>query len=279
MKQAFFAMAVLGSTACLTEAATLPNYYPTEDVFIRQGATYDSASNSYTYQQTSNRLAKGFGASSGNKDGYIAAFNTAAIKTAVESQLGHSINTVGDLAGVTATWNLKRADTTNGDTTGSYTPAVYMGAPITSSSDFSFQKNATVANGGNVQWTGISGSGGSAGTAVDDWAGGTGQNGLTLVPTRNASATVWGNYDTTVFRPFDLDSAVLFALLTDARARGLTMVGANDTPHNLYVYGRDADGSATTNDPYLSITVVPEPASLSMLGLCGLMALRRRRQA
>jgi hypothetical protein len=257
-------LAVLGGVAQIASAAPVESYKPTDDVFFRSGLAYTSVG------QTSNRLGKGSYVASSSHDGYLAVFNAATIKSNLESELGFTIDDVGDLANVTATWNLKWSGSADGSDLAEYTPAVFRTGtvgPHPTRADFYFADHGNsainTADPANIPWTNL------AGTAVGDFSD-------VNTAIRNASSTVWGTRDANSHKPFELDDAVLFALLTDSLSRGLTMVAANTTPNNHNIFGVN---STDANDPFLQITVVPEPAAVSLLALGGLMALRRRRQA
>jgi hypothetical protein len=218
---------------------------------------------------TSGRAAKSFG------DFYITDFDRAAINASIAGQLGHAL-TVGDMANVKLSLNLFSNDFEGYQPTALARPAVFMGTrdwvegtdtTVGATKNYAFYDPVTPAN--NLPWKNL------AGTDVR-WF-------LNLDKVENANFEEWGGQAFT-YRQWRLDDNVAFTYLTNASALGL-FLNASDAPNpggdpaqysNTETFSRERADPAVR--PFLQVTVVPEPGSLSIFALGALLLAHRRRR-
>ena len=247
------------------QAATVTNYFPTRDTFMRGAADAPQLHGT----STNGRASKAY------LDFYITDFDRTVIRGAIEAQLGHSL-TLEDMASIELSLNLFSNDLQGYKPTAFSRPAVFQGTQdwVEGSNDtfgatkaFANYDPANPAN--NRTWKDISGS---------DVAGF-----FNLGEVENASFEEWGG-DAYTYRKWVLDDAVEFAYLTDPLSLGL-FLNASDAGNpddidaqynNTEIYSREVTDPDRL--PFLEVIVIPEPSSFAMLGFGVLVFVRRRRR-
>jgi hypothetical protein len=261
MRKLFF-LAGFFVSASLSDGATITDYAPTRDSYMRGGPTDLHGSD------PSGRASKSF------LDFYIADFDRTVIKGAIEAQLGHPL-AIEDMPGIELSLNLFSNNSEGYQPTALSRPAVFQGtqdwvegtsATAGATKGFALYDPANNAN--NQTWKNRSGA---------DVAGF-----LNLDKVENVNFEEWGGTPDS-YRKWVLDGDVAFAYLTDPLSLGL-FLNASDGPNpggefaqysNNETYSRDSLNPTVL--PFLEVSVIPEPGPLSMLGLGALMLIRRRR--
>jgi hypothetical protein len=249
-------------TASLANA-TVTDYQPTRDTFMRGGLTdlYGSSTNG--------RASKAY------LDFYLSDFDRAAIVSAIELEVGHSL-TFDDMAAIEMVWSLFSNDFQGYQPTALSRPAVFQGvqgwiegtnSTSGATKGFAFYDPSNPAN--NLSWKN------RAGVDVATF--------LNLDKVENANFEEWGGVPYT-YREWVLDDSVAFAYLTDPLSLGL-FLNASDVGNdgnelakynNTEVYSRETTN--TSRLPFLRVIVIPEPSSTSLCALAALLTgLRRRR--
>ena len=261
MRKLFF-LASFFVSASLTVGATITDYAPTRDSYMRGGPT------DLHGDDPSGRASKSF------LDFYIADFDRAAIKGAIEGQLGHPL-AIEDMPGIELSLNLFSNDFEGYQPTALSRPAVFQGtqdwvegtsATAGATKGFALYDPANNAN--NQTWKDRSGAD----------VGGF----LNLDKVENVNFEEWGGTPYS-YRKWVLDGDVAFAYLTDSLSLGL-FLNASDAGNagnidaqysNNEIYSRDSTNPTVL--PFLEVSVIPEAGPLSMLGLGTLILMRRRR--
>ena len=249
-------------TASVAHGAAVTNYMPTRDTFMRGGPT-DLHGTS-----TNGRASKAF------LDFYLSDFDRSAILSFIDAQLGHPFG-FDDMADVEISWNLFSNDFQGYQPTALSRPAVFQGTQDwvegTNSSvgaTKSFALYDPTDNANNQTWKNRSGA---------DVAGF-----LELDKVENASFEEWGG-EAYTYREWVLDDDVAFTYLTDPLSLGL-FLNASDAGNdgneaaqynNTEVFSRETTN--TSRLPFLEVTVIPEPSSVTMLAFGALILDRRRR--
>ena len=188
----FFAVALV--LPSLASAATLTNYFPTRDTFMRGGPTDLHGTD------TNGRASKAF------LDFYITDFDRMAIVAGIEAELGHAL-TFEDMGSVELSLNLFSNDFQGYQPTALSRPAVFQGAEdwvegtnntVGATKGFAVYDSADSNN--NRTWKANDGS---------DVAGF-----LNLSRIENAAFEEWGGEPYT-YRKWVLDDEVAFAYLKD----------------------------------------------------------------
>jgi hypothetical protein len=258
MRNTWFVLVVLISAPVAD--SSIVNYAPTRDTFMR-GTNTDLHGTS-----TNGRASKAL------LDFYITDFDRAAILTAIQTELGHSL-TLADMADVEISWHLFSNDSQGYQPTSLSRPAVFQGTQnwiegtnTTSGATkgFAIYDPANTAN--TRPWT--------------DRSGATITGFLNIDKVENASFEEWGGQPFT-YREWILDDSVAFAYLTDPLTLGLFLNATdagNDGNQNAKYNNTEVFSRETTNTarlPFLEVVVVPEPTVVSCLALGLLMRGRR----
>jgi hypothetical protein len=246
----------------LAAGATIIDYLPTRDSFMRGNPTdlHGTSPNG--------RASKAF------LDFYISDYDRTAINAAIEAELGHPLM-FEDMENVELSLNFFSNDFQGYQPTALSRPAVFQGTEEwIEGTDATFGATKMLAAydpndpSQNRSWKNIAG--------VDVAF-------LNLDKVENAAFEEWGGSPYT-YREWILDDAVAFAYLTDPLSLGL-FLNASDQGNagnelaqynNTEIYSRET--SAVERQPFLELTVIPEPASTALLGI-GVALMARRRGA
>jgi hypothetical protein len=243
--------------------AAIVTFSPTQDTFMR-GAISENQLNG----------AKPNGrASKTGIDFYLTDFDRQAIITRIESELGHPFS-FADMADIEISWSLFSNDFQEYQPTALSRPAVFQGqqpwfegnALGGATKAYALYDPANPAN--NLPWRKRDGS------TVTDF--------FRLDKVENAVFEEWGGAAYT-WRKWVLDDFVAYTYLTDPLSLGLFLnasdlaVGTLDAKYsNTEVYSKETGDP--TRRPFLELIVVPEPASVGLLGFGVLVAGFRRRR-
>jgi hypothetical protein len=253
----FIAGVVLATSLAAAQVTT--TYQPTRDTYMRGAVDSPQLHGLSPFGR----------ASKTSLDFYLADFDRAAIRMAIEAQLGRPLTPSMD--DVELKWFLFSNDNQGYQPLALSRPAVFQGTQDWTEGDavqgatkaFAFYDGVGSPN--NRQWTR------NDGTPVAQF------NNVDKV--QNAMFEEWGGQAFT-YRGWTLDDNVAYTYLTDPLSLGLFLNATDTTPHgdavnynNTEVYSRDTTN--VSRKPYLEVTVVPEPAGLGILGL-GAIALMRR---
>jgi hypothetical protein len=246
----------------LAAGATIIDYLPTRDSFMR-GTPTDLHGSS-----PNGRASKAF------LDFYISDYDRTAITAAIQGELGHAV-TFEDMEHVEVSLNFFSNDFQGYQPTALSRPAVFQGTEDWvegSDTTFGATKGFAVYDpndpSNNRTWKNIAG----ADVAF-----------LNLDKVENAAFEEWGGAPYT-YREWILDDAVAFAYLTDPLSLGL-FLNASDQGNvgnelaqynNTEIYSRET--TAPERQPFLRLTVIPEPATSWLVGV-GLLLLARRRRS
>jgi hypothetical protein len=271
------------AVASLVSTLHAGTYDPTKDTFFRNTGNASTNDSTLHGSDTSNRVAK-----STNTTFYLSDFDRAAIEAEVRTIIGKPVGalTLADMAGVELHWFVRAnigAETNDVATNSAEYNLTY--SPTTLHTQTPNWTEATATNNYNT-WTGTA----ATSTRWKDAAG----NDLTAndangeinsaTALRSAQADPlqqWGNTVLTDLtdpphRDWLLSDALELDYLTNPNVAGLAFIGNGADNSNMNVFSREA---GVGNAPYLVVqaAAVPEPASLGLLALGGLMLLRRRR--
>jgi hypothetical protein len=261
------------ASASFAHAATVTDYMPTRDTYMRTAA--DGVSEQLNGTSTSGRASKSF------LDFYITDFDRAAINASIAGQLGHAL-TVDDMPNVKLSLNLFNNATAEGYTPLAQSrPAVFLGTQdwvegtnttVGATKHYAIYDPANSAN--NRTWKN------SAGNDVQGFFNNTGAPNGGLDTVQNANFEEWGGEPFT-YRQWLLDDNVAFTYLKDQFALGLFLnasdagSGNNDDKYsNTETWSREANDPSVR--PFLQVTVIPEPGSLSIFALGALPLVCRR---
>ena len=261
MKHFWFSLALLAAAPCVDAAAVI-TYLPTRDTFMRGSPTELHGT------RPNGRASKAF------IDFYISDYDRPQIVAAIEGELGHPL-AFEDMENVELSLNLFSNDFQGYQPTALSRAAVFQGTEdwVEGDATFGATKGFAVydpANPANQRtWKN------NAGTDVAGF--------LNLDKVENAVFEEWGGTPYT-YREWILDDAVALAYLTDPLSLGL-FLNASDQGNagnelaqynNTEVYSRETTNTGRL--PFLRVTVVPEPASWSMVASAVVLLTRRRRR-
>lgn len=244
------------------EGAAVINYAPTRDSFMR-GSPTDLHGTS-----PNGRASKAL------LDFYISDYDRTGINAAIEAELGHPLM-FEDMENIELSLNFFSNDFQGYQPTSLSRPAVFQGTEDwVEGTDTTFGATKMFAvydpnePSNSRTWKNIAG----ADVAF-----------LNLDKVENAVFEEWGGAPYT-YREWILDDAVAFAYLTDPLSLGL-FLNASDQGNfgnelaqynNTEIYSRET--TAVDRQPFLEVTVIPEPATTVLLGF-GVAWMARRRRA
>jgi hypothetical protein len=255
-------IASLLATASLAAAQVTTAYQPTRDTYMRGAVNAPQLHGT----SPSGRASKAF------LDFYLADFDRAAIRMAIEAQLGRPLTPSMD--DVELKWFLFSNNNQNYQPQSLSRPAVFQGTQdwtegdATQGATKAFAHFEGIGEPNNRQWARRDG------TPVSEF--------LNLDKVQNAVFEEWGG-EVFTYRGWTLDDNVAYAYLTDPVSLGLFLNATDTGPGNDDVKYNNTEVHSKEGPvdrrPYLQVTVVPEPgaAGLLALGAIGLMRGRRKR--
>jgi hypothetical protein len=259
-------------------------YLPTKDTFFREQGSVAGNDSVVFGASATNRGARDI-----NLAFYLSDFDRAAIIADVRAISGNTLNplTLADMATVQLHWMVKANLSAEGESVAQnqgYLDAAYSVSTLQTKTP-----NWTETNSTNnwVNWTGDA----LTSTRWQDLSS------ADIVPSGTSGAinnkwhqridqadplTVWGGTapadgSDLPHRDWVLSDALALDFLANPDVAGLAFIGDTNNSKNIEFWSREAANVA--DRPFLVVTsaAVPEPASLGLLSIGGLMLLRRRR--